>query len=172
MGRIREQNDAPSKKLITFDLDQEALKNNYPRSSKSKNPLFFKKAYKDIERFMRKHDFEHPQYSVYASKKEMDDYDLIKLMNDMAQEMPWLGTCLKELSVTEISTIYVLTGLFRANAEREAIQRLEEPEALELQEMESVETMSLQDKIKEAERHATAQRDSDVLQEVNIDFEL
>ena len=96
------QTDGNSRKQITFDLQQKALKQYYPRPKRSLNPQFYKKAYRDISAFMCANGFEHRQYSVYASKERLDTYDIVELMEKLAGEMPWLGKCAKEVDVTDI----------------------------------------------------------------------
>ena len=57
-----------SRKEITFDLSQEALKRHYPRKETAQDPQFFKRAYKDIQRFMDANGFDRQQYSVYVNE--------------------------------------------------------------------------------------------------------
>ena len=94
--------DGESRKQITFDLQQKALKQYYPKPKRSLNPQFYKKAYKDISAFMGANGFEHRQYSVYTSNERLDTYDIVELMEMLAEEMPWLGKCAKEVDVTDI----------------------------------------------------------------------
>ena len=53
-----------SRKQITFDLSQEALRQHYPRKETGQDPQFFKRAYKDIQKFMEASGFERRQYSL------------------------------------------------------------------------------------------------------------
>lgn len=94
--------DGYSRKQITFDLQQKALRQYYPKPKRSLNPQFYKKAYQDISVFMCANGFEHRQYSVYTSKERLDTYDIVELMEKLAEEMPWLGKCAKEVDVTDI----------------------------------------------------------------------
>ena len=41
-----------TRKEITFDLSQEALRKHYPRKETAQDPQFFKRAYKDIRRLL------------------------------------------------------------------------------------------------------------------------
>lgn len=77
-----------SRKQIAFDLSQSALSEHYPRPKFTVNPKFYKKAYADIGRFMKKHGFEHRQFSVYTSIERMTGMDINLLMEDLAKEMP------------------------------------------------------------------------------------
>lgn len=71
-----------SRKQITFDLRQAALKQFYPKKPLSLNPQHYKKAYRDIQRFMEKNGFEHRQYSVYTSIEKLSVADIVHLMED------------------------------------------------------------------------------------------
>ena len=42
---------------------------HYPRKETAQDPQFFKRAYKDIRRFMEANGFERRQYSVYVSHR-------------------------------------------------------------------------------------------------------
>lgn len=100
-----EHTDGSSRKQITFDLQQKALKQYYPKPKRPHSPQFYKKAYKDISAFMCANGFEHRQYSVYISSARLDTYDIVELMEKLAGEMPWLGKCVKEVDVTDIGDV-------------------------------------------------------------------
>ncbi|MDO4545000.1 MAG: VapD family protein [Bacillota bacterium] len=93
---------AGNKKQITFDLNQKALKKNYPTPNTVVNEKYYKKAYADIQRFMRKNGFLHRQYSVYMSKTRMTNVDIILLMQDLNDAMPWFFKCVTEIDATNI----------------------------------------------------------------------
>jgi len=99
---MKDKKEHSSRKQITFDLSQEALSKNYPRPKLSINPLYYKKAYRDISRFMKAEGFEHRQYSVYCSKEPLTDRQLFMLTAKMAKQMPWLYSCVNEIDVTDI----------------------------------------------------------------------
>ncbi|MDE6014231.1 MAG: hypothetical protein K2H41_00830 [Acetatifactor sp.] len=94
--------EKPSRKQITFDLSQDALAKNYPRPQFSINPKFYKKAYKDISRFMKEEGFEHRQYSVYDSREKMTSFDITEMLERLAKRMPWLYPCVNDIDVTII----------------------------------------------------------------------
>lgn len=50
-----------SRKQVTFDLSQEALRWHYPHKETTQDPQFFKRAYKDIQRFMDANGFDRRQ---------------------------------------------------------------------------------------------------------------
>ena len=77
-----------SRKQITFDLSQDALRQHYPRKETAQDPQFFKRAYKDIQRFMESNGFERRQYSVYVSTEELTALDVAVLTQRMAEELP------------------------------------------------------------------------------------
>lgn len=91
-----------SRKQITFDLSQDALKRHYPHKEPVSNPQYYKKAYDDVQRFMVKHGFEHRQYSVYVSKERLTTLDVVGLMEELGEQMPWLSLCVNEIDVTNI----------------------------------------------------------------------
>lgn len=90
------------RKQITFDLSDNQLKRIYPCPRLNLNPKYYKKAWKDIARFMAVNDFEHRQYSVYASNREMKPVEVNELVSAMSACMPWIGRCLEAIDVTNI----------------------------------------------------------------------
>lgn len=91
-----------SRKQITFDLNNNRLKACYPRPSAAASPSYYKKAWRDISRFMQRNGFEHRQYSVYASREKMTAMDVNALIRAMLLHMPWLCGCLDSIDVTNI----------------------------------------------------------------------
>ncbi|NCC08485.1 MAG: hypothetical protein EOM30_10740 [Clostridia bacterium] len=81
---VQNKKNLGSRKQITFDLSQKALTEHYPRPKLSVNPTFYKKAYSDISRFMRKNGFEHRQFSVYTSIEKLTNTDINLLMDNLA----------------------------------------------------------------------------------------
>ena len=105
-----------TQKEITFDLSQEALRQHYPHKETAQDPQFFKRAYKDIRRFMEASGFERRQYSVYVSAGALTTLDVILLAQRMAEELPWLRQCVKEITATNIGARHSLLGLLRSDA--------------------------------------------------------
>ena len=105
-----------SRKEITFDLSQEALRQHYPRKATGQDPQFFKRAYKDIQEFMEASGFERRQYSVYVSAEKLTALDVAVLTQRMAEAMPWLRLCVKEITATNIGARHSLLGLLRSDA--------------------------------------------------------
>ena len=105
-----------SRKEITFDLSQEALRQHYPHKETAQDPQFFKRAYKDIRRFMEASGFERRQYSVYVSAEALTTLDVALLAQRMAEELPWLRQCVKEITATNIGARHSLLGLLRSDA--------------------------------------------------------
>ena len=89
-----------SRKQIAFDLCQESLKQSYPQS--------YTQAYYDIRRFMKDHGFEHRQSSVYVSLDRLTTLDVIRLMEQLAAEFPWLSRCVNEIDVADIGAQHSL----------------------------------------------------------------
>jgi len=124
-----------SRKQITFDLKQDSLKQFYPRKGTNRDPQFFKRAYKDIQRFMDANGFDRRQHSVYVSRTELTTLDIVVLTKQMAEHFPWLGQCTKEITATNIGAQYSLLGLLRPDAfpSRENVQR-QKPQRKKVQE--------------------------------------
>ena len=104
-----------TRKQITFDLSLEALRQHYPHKEGAQDPHFFKRAYKDIQRFMAAHGFERGQYSVYVSKEKMGALDVAVLTQGMAEQLPWLRPWVKEITVTSVGARNSLLGLLRSD---------------------------------------------------------
>ena len=105
-----------SRKEITFDLSHDALRRHYPREETAQDPQFFKRAYKDIRRFMEANGFERQQNSVYVSRSELTALDVAVLTQQMAEQLPWLRLCAKEITTTNIGARHSLLGLLRSDA--------------------------------------------------------
>jgi virulence-associated protein VapD len=104
-----------TRKQITFDLSQDALRQHYPRKETGRDPQFFKRAYKDIQRFMDANGFERRQYSVYVSADKLTALDVAVLTQRMAEQFPWLRHCVREITATNIGARHSLLGLLRSD---------------------------------------------------------
>lgn len=101
-----------SRKQITFDLCQEALKKYYPHS--------LTQAYYDIRRFMESHGFEHRQSSAYVSLDKMTTLDVVSLAEQLAMALPWLSRCVNEIDVANIGVQHSLKKVLE-NASRSPV---------------------------------------------------
>lgn len=104
---------AEHRKQITFDLNQKALAEHYPKPKDNLNPQFYKRAYTDIRQFMERFGFEHRQYSVYTSVDNLTDTKVAAIMQRIAKEMPWLSECVNQIDVTNIGKQYSLLDTLR-----------------------------------------------------------
>lgn len=121
-----------SRKQITFDLNQNALSKHYPRPKLTINPRYYKKAYRDISCFMKENSFEHRQYSVYTSKEPLTIYDVVELMDKLADKMPWLYDCVNEIDVTDIGeqhSIKEILGRFTNQKDYSIVKSEQEEDA-------------------------------------------
>lgn len=105
-----------SRKQITFDLSQKALAQHYPRPESAANPRYYKKAYADINRFMKKNGFEHRQFSVYVSTNKLTAAKVTAMMQMIAKEMPWLIHCVNQIDVTNIGAQHSLIQTLESTA--------------------------------------------------------
>lgn len=106
-----------TRKQITFDLNQEELRQWYPHREPVGDPQYYKRAYKDIQRFMSENGFERRQRSVYVSAEELTTLDVVSLMQRMAGQLPWLGRCAEQIDATDIGVQHSLLGLLRNNSQ-------------------------------------------------------
>ena len=104
-----------TRKQITFDLSQDALRQHYPRKETGRDPQFFKRAYKDIQKFMEANGFDRRQYSVYVSTEKLTALDVALLTQKMAEQLPWLRHCVREITATNIGARHSLLGLLRSD---------------------------------------------------------
>lgn len=105
-----------TRKQISFDLSQDALKRYYPHKQTGQDSQFFKRAYKDIRRFMEANGFERRQYSVYVSLQQRTSLDVALLAQRMGETLPWLRLCVKDITVTNIGARHSVLGLLRSDA--------------------------------------------------------
>lgn len=103
-----------TRKQITFDLNQELLRRWYPHQEPATDPQYYKRAYKDIQRFMSENGFERRQRSVYVSTGELTTLDIVSLMQQMAGRLPWLSRCAECVDATDIGAQHSLLGLLRS----------------------------------------------------------
>ena len=104
-----------TRKQITFDLSQEALEAHYPRGERARSEHHYRKAYQDIRRFMEKQGFAWRQNSVYVSDAPMTTMDIVLLSQQMAESLPWMRLCVKEITATDIGAQHSLLGLLRSD---------------------------------------------------------
>lgn len=105
-----------SRKQITFDLSQEALEAHYPRGERAQSEYHYRKAYQDIRKFMEKQGLTWRQNSVYVSAEPMTTMDVVLLSQRMAEKLPWMRLCVKEITATDIGAQYSLLGLLRSDS--------------------------------------------------------
>ncbi|MFQ9669100.1 VapD family protein [Thomasclavelia spiroformis] len=88
-----------SRKAINFDLNNNLLKQYYP----SKN---YKKAWKDINKYLENNDFIHRQYSGYVSKIGVSMAEVGNIIGKMSRKWTWLNKCVMEFDVTKVGDEY------------------------------------------------------------------
>ncbi|MCD7752654.1 MAG: hypothetical protein LUI10_13130 [Lachnospiraceae bacterium] len=98
----------PVQKQITFDLSELELQKHYPRCGKRLDSRFYKKAWSDIGKFMRRNGFLHRQYSVYISERALTEIDINTLIRGMVENLPWTYKCFIAIDVTDIGEQYEL----------------------------------------------------------------
>lgn len=93
-----------TRKAINFDLDNERLKLNYPNKS-------YKNAWRDIHSFMTTSHFVHRQYSGYVSEKNISYVEVVHVISEMTQALPWLKYCVRQFDVTAVFDQYSLLDI-------------------------------------------------------------
>lgn len=93
-------------KALNFDLDTHHLQTDYPGVN-------YRQAYDDLRRFFKKHQFWHRQGSGYISDIKLGTADVYDLMDELSQQLPWIGNCVKKIDVTNIGQQHDLVELLK-----------------------------------------------------------
>lgn len=93
-------------KALNFDLDTHQLQEHYPSAN-------YRKAYDDLRRFFKHHQISHRQGSGYISDNKLATADIYDLMDELSQQFPWIGKCVKKIDVTNVGTQHDLIELLR-----------------------------------------------------------
>lgn len=124
-----------SRKQITFDLHQESLKRYYPHPEPVRNEQYYKRAYHDIQQFMHMNGFERRQHSVYVSINKVTTLDIVGLMERLAEALPWLKQCVREVDMSMVGarhslkrTLQAASGALAVELDGPAIQARSRPE--------------------------------------------
>lgn len=93
-------------KAINFDLSTYQLRKLYPKPN-------YRKAYDDLKRFFKRHDFSHRQGSGYISNQKLSTADIYDLMDDLVNELSWIGECVNKIDVTNVGQQHDLIELLK-----------------------------------------------------------
>lgn len=98
-----------SRVSVYFDLNVESLKSIYePMSGHD-----YTNAYHEIRSFMEKEGYEHEQGSVYHSVSEKDRNDVVRTVQGLREEKPWMKDCVNKMSYARISEQHDLTVILQ-----------------------------------------------------------
>lgn len=97
---------------MNFDLDTHQLKEHYPGEN-------YRQAYDDLRRFFKRHKFSHRQGSGYISDVKLGTADIYDLMDELNQQLPWIGVCVNKIDVTNIGRQHDLTELLKVTEDIE-----------------------------------------------------
>lgn len=103
-----------SRKQITFDLHQESLRRYYPHPEPVRNEQYYKRAYRDIQQFMHMNGFERRQHFVYVSVNKVTTLDIVGLMERLAEALPWLSQCVREVDMSTVGARHSLKRTLQA----------------------------------------------------------
>ena len=115
------------RKVINFDLDTKALKENYKKGD-------WHNAYNDIKYFMEKNGFKHRQGSSYESINPMSKKQITSFVQKMATELSWLAKCLdnRNFDVTDIGNQYSVKNLILQTDKQNNLLKFEQDDNLSL----------------------------------------
>ena len=97
-------------KAINFDLDTHLLSEYHPSGD-------YRRAYYDMMKFFKNHNFVHKQGSGYVSKVKLTTQDIYELISDLCEEYPWIIECVNEFDVTNVGVQYGLVDDIRSSKE-------------------------------------------------------
>lgn len=95
-------------KAINFDLDTHQLQEHYPGTN-------YHHAYDRLRHFFKNHQISHRQGSGYISDIKLTTADIYDLMDELNQEFPWLGKCVKMIDVTNVGQQHDLVELLQTD---------------------------------------------------------
>lgn len=100
------------RKAINFDLDTVQMRamSLYPNG------------YGLLKKSFEKVGFTHRQGSGYISNDRLDSLRVIKIIDQIVQENPWLTECVKKIDVTDIGRQHDLTAVVKTLATQQSEQ--------------------------------------------------
>lgn len=93
------------RKQISFDLDTDVCKRILGEEK-------YTNAYKDIRRFLEGKDFTHIEGSVYMSNHKMDNIRVVRLIDSLMAQYPYLSKCVRQMHQADISRVHSLNQYF------------------------------------------------------------
>lgn len=97
--------DFPVHKALYFDLKIKDLEKYYS----AVNP---KSGYSRVKEFMKKHGFDHEQYSGYHSRKPITDADIFDIARALRTELPWITQCANKFEATDVGENSDIMSMF------------------------------------------------------------
>ena len=111
------------------------MKRYYPHPEPVRNEQYYKRAYHDIQQFMHMNGFERRQHSVYVSINKVTTLDIVGLMEQLAEALPWLSQCVREVDMSTVGarhslkrTLQAASGALAVELDGPAIQARSRPE--------------------------------------------
>ena len=98
-----------SRKVITFDLDTQAMKQYYPSNS-------WNNGYDVIKKHMKQNGFNWQQGSVYISEKPMTHGQVQSIIREFIKKHPWINKCMRDCKEANIGRGHDLNYFFDKNA--------------------------------------------------------
>ena len=85
------------RKQISFDLDTKIMKKVLGNS--------YTNTYEKIRKHFSENGFYRQEGSTYASNDSKEFIDVVSMLYDMLDKYPFMGKCVRDMSVTEITEI-------------------------------------------------------------------
>jgi virulence-associated protein VapD len=83
-------------KAINFDLSSERLREVFGEKGR-------RKAYAQIESFLRKEGYTHRQWSGYISQRPKSNLEVFYCIDGLARQHRWLDHCVNRFDVTNVT---------------------------------------------------------------------
>lgn len=116
------KDDILARKAVNFDLDNSALKIWYTKEDGT--PKAHTAAYADIRSFLQKNGFEPRQGSGYLSPQKMSDSQISKIVESMADQMPWLAKCARSIDVTNVTRSFDLMQAVQKRRQQQIYEKI------------------------------------------------
>lgn len=94
------------RRAINFDLCGKGLVQYFSES----NP---NDAYRVLGKFFHDNGFEHRQGSGYVSKEALTKAEVIRIVDKLNEQFPWLGECASCIDVTNIGKTYDMKKMLK-----------------------------------------------------------
>lgn len=93
LNKVRTKDERATKRAIEFKLDTKKMKEYFPN---------YTAGYAKLQKSLKKYGFARQNCLGYVSNIELTIIEIFDIVKKITKENPWLGSCAKKLSVTNI----------------------------------------------------------------------